>query len=167
MSRHAVLRHDTIVIASSVSDVVASAGGWLFDRRMAGWHVSVLAADRVGEPALRILGAESLDLDGALADIAVTSDRAASLVVAADIYAADNRVRRFVSAFDRSGAEVALWGDAGALGENVAAVAYRLGAAARAFKAQALLAAGGSSDRVAETETLFRYGVTALAQVAR
>ena len=50
-----VLWHEMTVIASSVTDVVASAGGWLFDRRMAGWKVDVLVADRVGERPLQIL----------------------------------------------------------------------------------------------------------------
>ena len=163
----AVLKHDMTLIASSVTDVVTSAGGWLFDRRMAGWQVTVLVPDRVGERALQILGGTALDLDAGLAEIADDPERAATLAVAADIYAADERVRRYVSASDRGHAEVALWGDAGALGQNVSAVTYRLSAAARAFKAQALLAAGIPDDPVAATEALFSIGVTALAPTAR
>ena len=162
-----VLQHDMTVIASSVNDVVTSAGGWLFDRRMAGWQVNVLLSDRVGERALRILGANALDLDGGLDAIADDPDRAATVAVAADVYTADERVRRFVSTSDRSRAEVALWGDTGSLGESVSAVSYRLSAAARAFKAQALMAAGMPGDSVPATEALFRCGVTALAPVAR
>ena len=161
-----VLRHEMTVIASSVGDVVASAGGWLFDRRMAGWTVNVLVADRIGERALQILGADVFDLSGDLEAITEDPDRAATLAVAADVYAADDRVRRFVSTSDRSRAEVALWGDTGRVGHNVSAVSYRLSAAARAFKAQALLAAGTPSDSVEATEALFRCGVTALAPVA-
>jgi hypothetical protein len=96
-----VLQHDMTVIASSVTDVVTSAGGWLFDRRMAGWQVNVLLSDRVGERALRILGAKALDLDGGLDAMADDPNRAATVVVAADVYAADERVRRFVSTSDR------------------------------------------------------------------
>jgi hypothetical protein len=162
----AVLRHDMTVIASSVTDVVSSVGGWLFDRRMGGWHVNVLVSDRYGERALRILGANALDLDGGLAEMADDPDRAATLVVAADVYAVDERVRRFVAKSDRLQAEVALWGDTGAVGEPVSAVSYRLSSAARMFKAQALLAAGRPADAVAATEALFRCGVTALASVA-
>ena len=114
-----VLQHDMTVIASSVTDVVMSAGGWLFDRRMAGWQVNVLLADRVGERALRILGAKALDLDGGLDAIADAPDRAVTVAVAADVYAADERVRRFVSTSDRGRAEVALWGDTDSLGESV------------------------------------------------
>ena len=163
----AVLRHEMTVVASSVADVVASAGGWRYDRRMTGWQVNVLVADRAGERALRILGADVLDLTGDLEAITDDPDRAATLAVAADVYAADGRVRRFVSTSDRRHAEVTLWGDTESLGENVSAVSYRLSAAARVFKAQALLAAGIPSESVSATEALFRCGVTALTPVAR
>jgi hypothetical protein len=163
----AVLQHDVTVIGSSVPDVVASAGGWLFDRRMAGWQVTVLLSDRAWDRALRILGANAVDLDGGLDTVASGQDHAATLAVAADVYAADGRVRRFVSTSDRSRAEVAMWGDTGSLGQRVSAVSYRLSAAAIAFKAQALMAAGLPADAVAATETLYRCGVTALAPAAR
>ena len=162
-----VLQHEMTVVASGVADVVASTGGWLYDRRMAGWKVNVLLADRTGERALRILGADVLDLSGDLDAITDDPDRAATLAVAADVYAADGRVRRFVSSSDRRRAEVALWGDTGSLVEDVSAVSYRLSRAARAFKAQALLAVGVPSAPVASTEALFRCGVKALARVAR
>ncbi|OBB00796.1 hypothetical protein A5662_00030 [Mycobacteriaceae bacterium 1482268.1] len=155
------------VVASTVGDVVVSAGGWLYDRRMAGWRVNVLVADRTGERALRVLGAEVFDLSGDLEAITDDPDRAATLAVAADVYAADARVRRFVLASDRRRAEVALWGDAHSLDDNVSAVSYRLSAAARAFKAQALLAAGLACESALATEALFRCGVTALAPMAR
>jgi hypothetical protein len=161
-----VLQHEMTVVASTVADVVVSAGGWLYDRRMAGWKVNVLVADRTGERALRILGADVLDLAGDLEAITDDADRAATLAVAADVYAADGRVRRFVSTSDRRRAEVAMWGDTGSLDENVSAVSYRLTAAARAFKAQALLAAGMPTASVAAAEALFRCGVPALAPVA-
>jgi hypothetical protein len=162
-----VLRHEMTVVASGVADVVASTGGWLCDRGMAGWQVNVLVADRAGERALRILGAEVLDLSADLEAVTGDPDRAATLAVSADVYATDGRVRQFVAASDRRQAEVASWGDAGSLGEDVSAVCYRMSAAARAFKTQALLAAGLSVESVAATEALFRCGVTAVARVAR
>ena len=161
-----VMQHEMTVVASGVADVVASAGGWMYDRRAAGWKVNVLVADRTGERALRILGADVLDLSGDLDAITDDPDRAATLAVAADVYAADARVRRFVSSSDRRRAEVALWGDTAPLDEDVSAVSYRLSAAARAFKAQALLAAGVPGESVAATEALYRCGVTALAPAA-
>jgi len=161
-----VLRHEMTVVASSVTDVVASTGGWLYDRRMAGWRVNVLVDDRAGERALRILGADVFDLSGDLEAISDDQDRAATLAVAADVYAADRRVRRFVSTSDPIRAEVALWGDTATLVRSVSPVTYRLSAAARAFKVQALVAAGVSAEPVKATEALYRRGVTALASVA-
>jgi hypothetical protein len=161
-----VLRHEMTVVASSVADVVASTGGWLYDRRMAGWQVNVLVGDRADERALRILGADVLDLSGNLEAITDDPDRAATLAVAADLYAADRRVRQFVSSSDHRRAEVALWGDSAPLDEDISAVIYRLSAAARAFKAQAMVAAHISSGPVEATEALYRRGVTALASVA-
>ena len=158
-----VMQHEMTVVGSGVADVVASAGGWLYDRRTAGWKVNVLVADRSGERALRILGADVVDLSGDLDAITDDPERAATLAVAADVYAADVRVRRFVSSSDRRRAEVAMWGDTAPLDEDVSAVSYRLSAAARAFKAQALLAAGVPTESVAATEALYRCGVTALA----
>jgi hypothetical protein len=161
-----VLRHEMTVVASSVADVVGSAGGWLYDRRMAGWRVNVLVDDRAGERALRILGADVFDLGGDLEAISDDPDRAATLAVAADVYAVDRRVRRFVSTSDPVRAEVALWGDTATLVRSVSPVTYRLSSAARAFKAQALVAAGVSTEPVKATEALYRRGVTALASVA-
>jgi hypothetical protein len=161
-----VLWHEMTVIASTVADVVTSAGGWLYDRRMAGWQVNVLLSDRAGERALRILGAEALDLSGDLQSITDEPDRAATVAVAADVYAADERVRRFVSGSDRSRAEVALWGDMASLDQEVSSVSYRLSAAAKVFKSHALTAVGLPCEPVAATESLFRCGVTAITPIA-
>lgn len=164
--RRSVLRHEMTVVASSVADVVASTGGWLYDRRTAGWQVNVLVDDRAGERALRILGADVFDLGGGLEAITDDPDLAATLAVAADVYAADRRVRPFVSNSDRRYAEVALWGDTAGIDEDVSAVSYRLSAAARAFKAQALMAVDVAAAPVQATETLYRCGVTTLAPAA-
>ena len=161
-----VLRHEMTVVSSSVADVVTSAGGWLYDRRMAGWQVNVLVGDRTGEQALRILGADVYDLSRDLEAVTDDPDRAATLAVAADLYSADRRIRRFVSESDRRSAEVALWGDPATLDENVSAVCYRLSVAARAFKAQALLAADITTGPVGATEALYRCGVTELMPMA-
>ena len=161
-----VLRHEMTVVATSVADVVASAGGWLYDRRMAGWQVTVLVEDRDDQRALRILGADVLGVSGRLEAIADDPDRASTLAVSADLYAADRRVRRFVSASEHNRAEVALWGDPASVDDDISAVTYRLSAAARAFKAQALMAAHVSTGPVQATEALYRRGATALASVA-
>src|SRR3974377_1817445 len=51
------------VVAPGVVDVVQFAGGWLFDRAMAGWDVTVLLADHSDCRPLHILGARILDLE--------------------------------------------------------------------------------------------------------
>lgn len=90
----------------------------------------------------------------------------ASLAVATEVYASDAGVRRELASAARRGlAEVAFWGEADRLDRDVRAVHYRLSSGARAFKAQALLAAG-LPEEVAPTETLLRGGVTAIAPSA-
>lgn len=59
-----------------------------------------------------------------------------------------------------------MWGDTANLDENVSPVSYRLSAAARAFKAQALMAADVTAEPVEATEALYRCGVTELMPMA-
>jgi hypothetical protein len=146
------------VIASDVADVVASVGGMLYDRRMAGWTVDVLVADRSRERALQILGATTRDLDDDFETITGDPEWVRSFAVSADIYAADERVRGLP--------DITLWGDTVQLGHDVDSDDYRLSCAARMFKAQALRAAGTHTDSVDTAETLFRCGVTDFAPVA-
>ena len=61
------MRYRLDVVASSVLDVVRFAGGWLFDRSMAGWDVTVLLSERADDRPLQILGAQTMDLEHALA----------------------------------------------------------------------------------------------------
>lgn len=162
-----VLRYEMTAIGSSAADVVASVGGLLFDRRMSGWTVDVRVADRTGERGLQILGATTLDLSDDFESITGDPERVATLAVAADIYATDERVReQFSVTLHRGLAEVAVWGDSHQLGQDVDFVRHQLSGAAQAFKTQALTAAGIPNDSVATTETLFRGGVSALAPVA-
>jgi hypothetical protein len=39
------VRYRLDVVAATVADAVAAAGGWMFDRVMAGWDVRVMLAD--------------------------------------------------------------------------------------------------------------------------
>lgn len=50
------LRYRLDVVAASAVDVVQSAGGWLYDRAMAGWEVTVLLPQGCNTRSLRILG---------------------------------------------------------------------------------------------------------------
>ncbi len=154
------LRYRLDVIAVSALDVVQSAGGWLYDRAMAGWQVTVLLPDGSGARSLRILGVQVLDLEEQLAamDPGSTSQ---SLAVSAEAFTADARVRdRVLKALDDRLTEVALWGQAASgwplrVDRGVARAQYALSAAARRFKGHALAAAGMDCPAVYSTETLF------------
>ena len=135
-------RYELRVTAPSAAEVVASAGGWLVDRAMAGWNVSVvLTGDQDPEP-LRILGVDTRssgddgDGDGPL--------RSQSIAVSSTAIALDDTLRGDVARAVRRGvAEVTVWGDAGRdLVPGLSPVEHVLSSAARAFKARALHAAG-------------------------
>src|ERR1700741_1340534 len=100
------LRYRLDVVAASTADVVQSAGGWLYDRVMAGWEVTVLLPHSCDSRPLRILGVRTVDLESA---VDATSQ---SLAVSAEVFAADARVRdRVFAALEQRVTEVALWGD--------------------------------------------------------
>lgn len=147
------LRYRLDVVAASAGDVVQSAGGWLYDRVMAGWEVSVLLPHGGDARSLRILGVRAFD--GARPDLTWSSSQ--SLAVSAEAFTADPLVRQKVLASlgDRL-TEVALWGDGWPLGVDRAMTRtqYVLSAAARRFKGYALAAAGLPCDSVGPTETL-------------
>ncbi len=162
------MRYRLDVVAANVIDVVKFAGGWLFDRAMAGWDVTVLVADHLDARPLQILGAQIIELEHAL-ESAGQRPRPQTLAVAADLLGCDPRVRDGVlAALDRGVTEVTLWGETwpAELDESVGLVHHRLSAAAMAFKAQALAAASLAHDmQIAPTET-FRSGMMACPSVA-
>lgn len=148
-----VTRHQLDVIATSVADVVSHAGGWLFDHSMAGWDVTVLVTGQRDDRPLRILGARAVDLETALGD----PDRSPSaLGVAIGLYVTDERVHHSVGrARDRAEPEIVLWGRRfpAELDQRANSVRHELSSAARAFKAQAMSAAGVAAESVALFET--------------
>ena len=165
------MRYRLDVVATSVADVVKFAGGWLFDRAMAGWDVTVLVADHPDGRPLQILGAQTLDLEYALAAVG-ERPRPQALAAAADLFGCDPRIRRGVlQALDHGVTEVALWGQTwpSELNDSCGLVHHRLSAAARVFKAQALAAtpAGEAWDapQIGATET-FRSGIMTCPPVA-
>ena len=148
------MRYRLDVVAADVADVVRFAGGWLFDRAMAGWDVTVLVADHPDERPLRILGVQILDLEHALATVGHRPPPQ-TLAAAADLFDCDSRVREGVlQALDQGATEVTLWGQTwpAELDAAVGLVEHRLSAAARAFKGQALAAAGLSPAALGPTE---------------
>ncbi|HTX98226.1 MAG TPA: hypothetical protein VME67_27365 [Mycobacterium sp.] len=161
------MRYRLDVVAATISDVVRFAGGWLFDRAMAGWDVTVLVADHPDDRPLQILGARVLDLEDALASVH-SRGRPQALAAAADLFGCDSRVRQGVlRALDHGVTEVTLWGEnwPAELDENVGLVQHRLSMAAQIFKAQALAAAAVAQGPVDHTET-FRSGLLAWPSVA-
>jgi hypothetical protein len=156
------MRYRLDVVAADVVDVVRFAGGWLFDRAMAGWDVTVLLADHPDERPLQILGAQIIDLEFALASV---GDRPPpqTLAAAADLLDCDSRVRQGVlQALDQGVIEVTWWGQTwpAELDNGIGLVQHRLSAAAQAFKAQALAAAAMPVDATGLIET-FRSKVLA------
>ena len=130
-------------------DAVRFAGGWLYDRVMAGWDVTVLIDSDEDLRPLEILGAETRDLESALAswaDRPAPADRRGGR----RSVRRDARVRQGVlNALEQGATEVTLWGERlpAELDSSVDSVQHQLSAAARAFKAQALAAAATRRHR--------------------
>jgi hypothetical protein len=150
-----ILRHRLDVLAADTSDVVQTTGGWLFDRVMAGWAVNVLLPPGCAARPLRILGVRVLDLES---ELSVSGPMSQSLAVSAEALNAHDCIRQRVRrAVDNPLTEVALWGQGWPLGVNrgLTRTEYQLSAAARAFKGQALCAAGIPYGSIGPTETFF------------
>lgn len=153
------LRYRLDVVAASAPDVVQSAGGWLYDRAMAGWQVTVLLPERSDARALRILGVRVLDLQAQFAALG-TGSTSQSLAVSAEAFTADALVRETVlEALDNRLTEVALWGQAPQgwplrVNRAMTSAQHLLSAAARRFKGYALAAAGIPGATVDPAEAL-------------
>jgi hypothetical protein len=150
------LRYRLDVVAASALDVVQSAGGWLYDRVMAGWEVTVLLPDSRDTRSLRILGVGVMDAKSEFVPTALGST-SQTLAVSAEAFTADARVRdKVLKSLDNRLTEVALWGDGWPLGVNrgLTRAQHLLSAAARKFKGYALAAEGIPCNSVGPTETL-------------
>src|SRR5690606_6781375 len=142
-SGHGTTRYRLDIVGTSIVDVVEHAGGWLFDRAIAGWEVTVLVADLADSRPVRILGAEVLDLETVLSARG-QGRRPDALGIASAICRRDSRANRGVlEALRDGGVEVVVWGEdwASPPEHPVDPVLHRLSMAAQAFKAQALCAA--------------------------
>ncbi|MCF6388038.1 hypothetical protein L2K20_13735 [Mycobacterium sp. MBM] len=141
-SETALLSYDLTVVAADASDVVAGAGGWLCDRVRAGWKVNVVVPESCDVRPLEILGVRTW-YPGR--DARELPAEPAALAIPAGLFATDQGLRRRVTgALRRGTAEVTMWGQCSTtdVGYRVDRTQYRLSTAARAFKAQALAAAG-------------------------
>jgi hypothetical protein len=157
------MRYRLDVVAPTVLDAVRFAGGWVYNRVMAGWDVTVLVRNDEDVRPLEILGAEVRALESVLES---WEDRPhpQTIAVAADLFERDDRLRQGVlSALEQGATAVTLWGERlpAELDSSVDSVQHQLSAAAQAFKAQALAAANDSDvAAVGDTET-FRCGIMA------
>jgi hypothetical protein len=161
------IRYRLDVVALGVLEVVTHAGGWLVDRAMAGWDVTVFLADQADVRPLQILGTKTLDLDYALGSLD-GRPRPQALAVATDLFGSDLRARqRLLKALDHGLTEVTVWGDVRSadLHARTDSVEHRLSGAAQVFKAKALAAAGVPDVGVGFTET-FRSRLIACPSVA-
>lgn len=153
------MRYRLGVVAPTVPEVVRCAGGWLFDRRMAGWEVIVIVADPTHTRAVEVLGATVLDLEDSLSE-ATHALQPQSVALVGALFDADERIRCGVlDTLDRGQSEVTVLGDfcPSELDCRVDIVQHRLSVAARAFKRQALAAADLAVTTVPPLET-FRSG---------
>jgi hypothetical protein len=137
-------------VASTTAEAVRHAGGWLVDRVLAGWGATVLTTDRGAALPIRILGARADDLECALGSLPRWPP-AQAVAVDAALYRTDPRVRRMVDVTVAAGsADLRLWGERCLVDPDCSAgvVRHHLSVAARAFKAQALIAASAWVDEV-------------------
>ena len=152
------------VFAPSVLDVVQSAGGWLFDRRTAGWLVTVLLpAEEVEVLPLRILGVNVLPL-GSTPISWEQRPCPLELAMAADVLDRDARAMRDVfRALEPRRPEVIMWGGnwPDGLVRLNGEIRHELSGAARAFKYHALKAASGKEPAPIGGIESFRRGTIA------
>jgi hypothetical protein len=153
------LRYRLDVVAADAVDVVRSAGGWLYDRVMAGWEVTVLLPHRCDTRSLRILGVDVVDSESEFAAAALGST-SQTLAISAGAFAVDARLRdKVLESLNNQFTEVALWGQPQqgwplGVDRGLTTAQHLLSSAARRFKGAALAAAGISCGPVDFTEML-------------
>ena len=153
------LRYRLDVVAADAVDVVRSAGGWLYDRVMAGWEVTVLLPHRCETRSLRILGVDVVDTESEFA-VAALGSTSQTLAISAEAFAVDARLRdKVLESLNNQFTEVALWGQPQqgwplGVDRGLTTAQHLLSSAARRFKGAALAAAGISCGSVDFTEML-------------
>jgi hypothetical protein len=158
-SESGCLRYRLDVVAANAVDVVQSAGGWLYDRVMAGWEVTVLLPHSCDTRSLRILGVDVVDTESEFAAAAMGST-SQTLAVSAEAFAVDARLRdKVLESLNDQFTEVALWGQPQqgwplGVDRGLSTAQHLLSSAARRFKGVALGAAGITCGPVDFTETM-------------
>lgn len=140
------------ILGLTVGEVVHAAGGWVFDRSLAGWDVTVIVSNLIDPRPVAILGAQGLDFSWALT-AAGSGLHPHALAVSAELIA-DNRVVRdgLLSVIDEGTTEISTWGEEwpkGFDGVTVEQTTHRLSHAAKVFKRAALGSIGAApADRI-------------------
>jgi hypothetical protein len=146
------------VWSSGVADAISAAGGWLFDRAMAGWTVTIVALDAPADrhvSALQILGVTATTR-GELPD--PHSFRPFGIAVLADLYVEDPDMRSLIDRNHARAGERWIVGDIPDIGTTtttqLSPEPHQLSRAARAFKRAALGAAQRDDEPHTATESL-------------
>jgi hypothetical protein len=140
------------VFSESVREVVAEAGGWIVDRVLAGWRVTLITDADGGDCAGRILGCE-VTIGSAIAD--ASRPRPYGIVLTSALCRTDIQLQQCIAdALDRQIAEISLIGvrPSGHCDPRFRPVTHRVSSAAQAFKAYAQVAAGLPDSSVEVTE---------------
>ena len=146
----------TLRRSCDVGELVDLAGGWMCDRILAGWDVSVAVSEPRDLRPLQILGVTTLVTHQRFESI-TDGGIAASIAVAPGIFENNNHIRSVVlQALDQGAIEVSFWGPSipSDLHGQLDRRQHRLSGAARAFKAHALAAAAVPGATISATEDL-------------
>jgi hypothetical protein len=143
-----------VVIGPDIDKTVRYAGGWLFDRVMAGWDVTAVVAQPHDVRPLKILGATVVDMDAAMA-VQVRGPVPQTIAIDAALYESDSRVRAGLEGVLEQGtADIRMWGDHWPTGidPRFGLVRHQLSLAAKAFKARAMVVTSASGEDLPGTE---------------
>ena len=140
-------RRRLALLGADESHVVCAAGGLLYDWSLGGWDITVYLAEYCDDRPFRILGVKTELLDGANG-FSTEPQWPDAIITSSTLYDQNDAVRGYLTeASRRNCAAVAILGDDWPveLGQGIGPVEHRLSAAARAFKVQAMIAAGRGS----------------------
>jgi hypothetical protein len=136
----------TDLIASQVADVVQFAGGWMCDRAMAGWRVTVFLPDVADIRPLDMLGVRA---ERESAPSEAVERAAGTIAVCNPLYEDDKLLRRHVDRALRRGLQKLMVWPCQPRGNSLSEMSHvhhRLSRAARSFKARALAALDMPTD---------------------
>ncbi|WP_019926718.1 hypothetical protein [Nocardia sp. BMG111209] len=160
-AREHALRYRLLVMTPTAAQAVCEAGGWLFDRVMAGWDVTVLtaAAADPGAMPIRILGADVVRLAD-FVRIHRSAPAPQGIAVIGDVCGSSAPAGRMVAErLDAGDCEITVIGGGDARLDHLSdTIDYRPSAAAQAFKRYALAQSTQPREAPLDREQLRRTG---------